>query len=93
MQSFEGRLYESVRDASRSDRVARRNAEAGAAARDQPGRRRSRCSKRSREELPLYEAGEYPAALDFLHLSAGEEILWAAAGAQTTPQGSQRRAS
>jgi hypothetical protein len=37
------------------------------------------------EELPLYETGEFPAALDFLHLSASGEILWGAAGPQTTP--------
>ncbi len=40
-------------------------------------------------ELPLYESEEFPTALDFLHLSAGEEILWAAAGPQSTPEGSK----
>jgi hypothetical protein len=38
------------------------------------------------EELPLYANGEFPTALDFLHLSAGGERLWAAAGAQTKPE-------
>ena len=37
------------------------------------------------EELPLYGFGEFPTALDFMHLSAGQETLWAAAGAQPTP--------
>jgi hypothetical protein len=40
------------------------------------------------EELPLYESGEFPTALDFLHLSSSGERLWAAAGAQATPEGS-----
>ncbi len=37
------------------------------------------------EEVPLYENGEFPTALDFLHLSASETILWGAAGPQETP--------
>jgi hypothetical protein len=40
--------------------------------------------------LPLYSAGEFPEALDALHLSADREALWAAAGARgETPEGSE----
>jgi hypothetical protein len=35
--------------------------------------------------LPLYAPKEFPEALDFLHLSAGEGALWAAAGLQREP--------
>ncbi len=40
-------------------------------------------------ELPLYEEGEFFAALDFLHLSSAGDALWAAAGpALENPKGS-----
>ncbi len=86
MQEFEGRIFESVRiDAE--DRV-----ETGA----QPAPLHVINPEGSLklfealpwEELPLYGSGEYPTALDFLHLSASQETLWAAAGAQPTPPGS-----
>lgn len=85
VQPFEGRLYESVR-LGELDRVEDPTPEppvihvinpAGVTPVFEPVR-----------ELPLYEDGEFPAALGFLHLSAGEEILWAAAGPQHTPAGS-----
>ena len=37
-------------------------------------------------ELPLYGFEEFPSALDFLHLSAGEEVLWGAAGRRPRPR-------
>lgn len=86
MQEFEGRLYESVRLLT-TDRVENPTAEPpvlhvinpeGVAPVFEPVR-----------ELPLYEPEEFPGALDFLHLSAGEEILWAATGPQSTPEHSK----
>jgi hypothetical protein len=39
--------------------------------------------------IPEYDPGEFPAALDFLHLSASAQALWAAAGpAANPPEGS-----
>jgi hypothetical protein len=39
---------------------------------------------------PLYEAGEFPTALDYLHLSAADGQLWGAAGSvRELPAGSQ----
>jgi hypothetical protein len=41
------------------------------------------------QELPLYEAGEFRTALEYLHLGAEESSLWVAAGPQDeTPSGS-----
>jgi hypothetical protein len=37
------------------------------------------------EELPLYGENEYPQALEFLHLGADHEALWAAAGPVREP--------
>jgi hypothetical protein len=40
-------------------------------------------------ELPIYQEGEFFAALDFLHLSSAGDSMWAAAGpALTNPEGS-----
>ena len=40
--------------------------------------------------LPLYSSGEFPEALDALHLSADGEALWGAAGPRgETPEGSE----
>jgi len=40
--------------------------------------------------VPLYEAGEFPSALGYLHLSTADGQLWGAAGsARVTPSGSQ----
>lgn len=87
MQQFEGRLYESVRLGA-SDRVESAAQPAPLHVIDPEGSA-TLFGALPWEELPLYEAGEYPFALDFLHLSAGEEILWAAAGPQSTPEGSK----
>jgi hypothetical protein len=87
MQPFENRLYESVR-LGENDRV-----ETGAPPAPlhviNPEGAAKVFEALPWEELPLYEIGEHPSALDFLHLSAGEEILWAAAGPQKTPEGSK----
>jgi hypothetical protein len=40
----------------------------------------------SGEILPTYALGAYPSALDFLHLSADEDGLWAAAGPVPVPE-------
>jgi hypothetical protein len=42
---------------------------------------------RPETELPLYEEGESPEALDYLHLSAGDGALWAAAGPKRVEEG------
>jgi hypothetical protein len=83
MEAFDGRLYESVRinEKYRDENEA------------QPAPLHVIYPEGSSEvfealpweELPLYENGEFPEALDFLHLSASGEILWGAAGAQATP--------
>lgn len=86
MQSFENRLYESVRFEAR-DRV-QTSAQPSPLHVINPEGILPLFTAITSEELPLYETGEFPAALDFLHLSAGAEILWAAAGAQSTPAGS-----
>jgi hypothetical protein len=83
MQRFEGRLYEGVR-IRESDRSE--TSEEPALHTISPAGSEPVFDKVA--ELPLYEAGEFPAALDFLHLSAGEELLWGAAGPQSTPAGS-----
>ena len=85
MQRFEGRLYESARIAQ-GDRVETQEEPAPLHVINPEGAANVFEGVR---ELPLYEPEEFPTALDFLHLSAGEESLWAAAGAQTTPAGSK----
>jgi hypothetical protein len=87
MQEFEGRLYEGVR-ISEDDRVET-TAQPAPLHVINPEGATTVFEALPWEDLPLYETGEYPSALDFLHLSAAEEILWAAAGPQTTPEGSQ----
>lgn len=89
MRLFEGRLYESVR-LSPADRLLNPNPEAL-----QPfplhiiNAEGITPTFEAEGGLPLYGAGEFPTALDFLHLSADEGALWAAAGAQQeTPEGS-----
>ncbi len=87
MQQFEGKLYESVRiDEEDKDESEAQQAPLHVI---DPEGSASVFEPLKWEELPLYETGEFPAALDFLHLSAGEELLWAAAGPQKTPEGSK----
>ncbi len=87
MQAFEGRLFESVRFGERY-----RNEVEGELAPVHvidPEGVTPLFEPLPEGELPLYGADELPAALDFLHLSAGGELLWGAAGPQTsTPKGS-----
>ncbi len=87
MQQFEGRLYESVRfgEGNRDQSTA----QPAPLHVIEPEGSRTVFEALPWDELPLYESGEFPAALDFLHLSAGAEILWAAAGPQPTPSGSK----
>ena len=85
--SSKGRLYESVR-IGEHDKDESEAQQAPLHAIDPEGSA-SVFEALTWEELPLYETGEFPAALDFLHLSAGEELLWAAAGPQKTPEGSK----
>jgi hypothetical protein len=81
MRALEGHLYESVRVA-RTDRtsgaastpVVHRINPTGVSPAIQPE------EGIFKEGLPLYEPGETPAALDYLHLSVADEVLWAAAG-------------
>ena len=88
MRQFEGHLYSSVR-LLESDRVVTvlrhppplhlLDEEGGTSAWE------------GISELPLYEEGEFFAALDFLHLSSAGDALWAAAGpALTNPEGSKQ---
>jgi hypothetical protein len=84
---FEGRLYESVRLLA-ADRVVKAQLHPPPLRKINP----AGSSKvfESVSELPLYSEGEFATALDYLHLSAGGETLWAAAGPQlSTPQGSE----
>ncbi len=85
MQRFEGRLYAGVR-ISEKDRVETGAEPVALHAINPAG---TEPTFEAVTELPLYEPEEFPAALDFLHLSAGEELLWGAAGPQATPEGSQ----
>jgi hypothetical protein len=87
IQPFEGRLYESVR-LGEKDRNESQAEPAPLHAINPEGAAKIFAAV-PWEELPFYEIGEAPAALDFMHLSAGEEILWAAAGPQKTPAGSK----
>ncbi len=85
-QAFEGRLYESVRIGQHD-----RETEPPALHVSRPDGSSPPFEPVSFEELPLYGSEEFPAALDFLHLSTGvvspgEEILWAGAGPQADPE-------
>lgn len=76
---FEGRLYEGLRLLP-SDRVTKAVPRPPALHRINP----IGASKQFETVtgLPLYEEGEFSSALDYLHLSAADEKLWAAAGPQ-----------
>lgn len=77
MRALEGRLYESVR-ITPEDRVAVESTRAPAIHAINPAGVVP--TFEAEEELPLYERNELARALDFLHLSAAEGRLWAAAG-------------
>ncbi|HEY1833914.1 MAG TPA: hypothetical protein VGG08_05715 [Solirubrobacteraceae bacterium] len=83
MAAFEGRLFEGARIAT-GDREEPENPRPPAlhAVGPEPS------SFVGFEALPLYEGGEFPQALDFLHLTPSAEFLWAGAGVQKTPTGS-----
>jgi hypothetical protein len=85
MQSFEGRIYESVK-IREGDRTEIEGEPAPLHAINPEG---ASPLFEPIFEAPLYGAGELPAALDFLHLSAAESGLWGAAGPQATPAGSE----
>ena len=87
MRAFDGAIYESVRIAQ-GDPVVEHLAE------PPPLHLINRLGVSPTFEpiagLPLYSPGEFPEALDALHLSADGEALWAAAGARgETPEGSE----
>ncbi len=80
MQDFEGRLYESVRFGERfRSEVEGEQAPVHVI---NPEGTSPLFQPLVEGELPIYGTGELPTVLDFLHLSAGEELLWAAAGPQ-----------
>lgn len=85
MQAFEGHLYESVRIAFGDPMVNREQIELPALHRINPeGVQPTFQAERS---LPLYGSDELAEALGFLHLSAVEGALWAAAGAEIPESG------
>ncbi len=85
MQAFEGHLYESVRIAFGDPMVNREQIELPAMHRINPeGVQPTFQPERS---LPLYGPDELAEALGFLHLSAAEGALWAAAGAESPEHG------
>ncbi len=90
MRLFEGRLYESVRLSS-ADRQLDPNPEAQTPFQLHVINPEGFTPAFEAEGgLPLYAEGEFPGALDFLHLAAdsdaaGEQTLWAAAGPQRNP--------
>jgi hypothetical protein len=89
MRALEGRLYESVRIAP-DDRHLVPDPESLRAFplhNINPG---ATADFEAEGAAPLYEAGEFPAALDFLHLSVADGELWGAAGSvREPPDGSQ----
>jgi hypothetical protein len=89
MSELEGRLYESVRIAP-DDRHLVPDPESLRAFplhNINPG---PTADFEAEGAAPLYEAGEFPSALDFLHLSVADGQLWGAAGSvRETPAGSQ----
>lgn len=76
MSSFEGSLYESLR-LSATDRVIKRSLELPALLRNGEG---SSSGFEAEQGVPLLGPGEFPYALDYLHLSAVENAFWGAAG-------------
>jgi hypothetical protein len=86
MQPFAGQLYEGLRLLT-SDRPGEVQRPAPALVINPQS---SATTFEALGELPLYEAGEFSFALDFLHLGADSESIWAAAGAVIhTPAGSE----
>ena len=90
MTSFEGALYESVR-ISRTDRVSEQKPVTPALHRINPEGVSPPIEPEDGPEgpfgegLPLYESGEPAKSLDYLHLSAADGALWAAAGVSPEP--------
>ncbi|HEX4186982.1 MAG TPA: hypothetical protein VHY83_03690 [Solirubrobacteraceae bacterium] len=82
MRALNGRLYESVRVGA-EDHVAVQSPRAPAIHAINPAG--SSPTFEPEEELPLYETNELARALDFLHLSAADGTLWAAAGPKEEP--------
>lgn len=86
MRAFEGHIYESLR-LEPEDRIINKQGKVG----EEPSVHRINPEGVSPSfevltGLPLLTAGEFPTALDFLHLSADEDALWGAAGpAHETP--------
>ncbi len=85
LRALEGHLYESVRIAH-GDRVAdSEQTELPAIHKINP--EGVQPTFQAERNLPLYGEGELPEALDFLHLSAADGALWAAAGAKRAEAG------
>jgi len=81
LDTFEGALYESLR-LSASDRFIKRSLEVPAM---HVIEGEGSTTFEPVTALPLYGAGEFPYALDFLHLSSDGDALWAAAGTVSEP--------
>ena len=84
MRSLQGRLYESVRlRPSPEDRVLTESARAPTIHAINPAGLTP--TFEPEEELPVYERNELARALGFMHLSAADGDLWAAAGPREEP--------
>jgi hypothetical protein len=83
MRAFEGRLYESLL-LSTSDRVIRHSLELPALLRTGE-EAASEFEPLPAPQPPLYGPGEFPYALNYLHLSSDENALWGAAGPAPQP--------
>jgi len=89
MRAYEGRLYESVRIAPQDRHLVPdpESLRAFPLHVINPG---TSADFEAEGAAPLYEAGEFPTALDFLHLSVADGQLWGAAGSvREVPAGSQ----
>jgi hypothetical protein len=86
MRPFEGRLYESVQLLT-SDRVIKHLMPPPALRTINPEGASPvfEAVEEPEEEELLYGRKEFPSALEFLHLGAGENALWAAAGPALNP--------
>ncbi|HLH13411.1 MAG TPA: hypothetical protein VKV16_01380, partial [Solirubrobacteraceae bacterium] len=83
MSAFEGRFYASVR-LEPGDRIVQKQGNVG----EEPAVHLAAAEGgfEALTGVPLLAPGEFPTALDFLHLSSDEEALWGAAGpARETP--------
>jgi hypothetical protein len=87
MSAFEGSIYESVR-LEQGDRIVEKQGRVG----EEPALHVTGAEGAFEPVLglPLLEPGEFPTALDFLHLSSDESALWGAASpALKTPEKSK----